>query len=131
MRPPILRLSMDIGNLQDDLQQPWKLKWGYTQISGHAQVSRSRNVATVYTQAFEYAQAFGSPTRATYRCLDPQPGLHTHVWSPKRATVQVAISLCLEAQSELATCRMAFRDHGNLNGATHRCLEIPPLEIAG
>ena len=62
-----------------------------------------------YTQVLEYARAFGSPTGATYRrldpqtastyrcfgfpaatthgCLDPQPGLHTGVWSPKQAIV--------------------------------------------
>ena len=66
-----------------------------------------------------YAQAFGSPTRATYRCLtmprclDPQPGLRTGVWIPNRGYTQVfgvptaATHGCLESPT----------------GATHRCLE--------
>ena len=29
-----------------------------------------------------YIQAFGSPTAATYRCLDSQPRRHTSVWIP-------------------------------------------------
>ena len=34
-----------------------------------------------YIQVFEYAQAFGSPIRATYRRLDPKLRLRTGVWS--------------------------------------------------
>ena len=52
-----------IGDLQDGLEGPLELKWGYTQVFG-------------------YAQAFGPPTGATHRCLgmfrrlDTQLGLH-------------------------------------------------------
>ena len=42
-----------------------------------------------YIQVFEYAQAFGSPTGATYRRLDPKPRLHTGVWSPNRGYTRV------------------------------------------
>ena len=51
-------------NLQDGLQVPWKLKWGYTHLFGHA-------------------QALESPTEATHRCfsvpkrLDTKLELHT------------------------------------------------------
>ena len=55
-----------------------------------------------YTQVFEYAKAFGSPSGATYRRLDPQPRLHTGVWSPNRGYTQV---------------------FGSPTGATHGCLE--------
>ena len=45
-------------------------------------------------QVFEYVQAFGSPTGATHRCLESQPGLHTGVgvcpgvWIPNRGYIQ-------------------------------------------
>ena len=62
-------------------------------------------------RCFGYAQASGSPTGATYRCLsmprrlDPQPGLHTGAWSPNLGYTGV---------------------FGSLAGATHGCLESKP-----
>ena len=68
---------------------PWKLKRGYPQVFGYVQAF---GYPTGATQAFEYAQAFGSyvqafgfPTGVTHERLDPQRGLHTGVWSLKWA----------------------------------------------
>ena len=80
------------GNLRKSLEGPWRLKRGYTQVCG-------------------YTQAFGFPAGATHgclsmpRCLDPQLGLHTGVWSPNRGYTQV---------------------FGSPAGATHGCLESKP-----
>ncbi len=42
-----------------------------------------------YTQVFEYAQALGSPTKATCMRLDLRSGLHTGVWIPNRGYPQL------------------------------------------
>ena len=57
----------------------WIPNWGYVQAFGIPNRG--------------YIQVFGFPTAATHGCLDPQPRLHTGVWSPKRAIVQVASML--------------------------------------
>ena len=78
----------DFDNFWTDFGQCWPnvLNWGYTQV-------------------FEYARVFGSPTATTYRRLDPQPRLHTGVWIPSRSYTQV---------------------FGVSTAATHRCLESQP-----
>ena len=86
------------GNLQDRLWGQWQLKRSYRQVFG-------------------YAQAFGSPTRATYRCssvpgrLDPQTGLRAGVWILNRGFTRVfgvptaATHGCLESQTvDPASC---------------------------
>ena len=85
-------------NLQDGLWGPWKPKRGYTQVFWVCPGVWIPNWG--YTQVFEYAQAFGSPTGATYRRLDPQLWLHTGVWIPNRGYTQV---------------------FGSPTAATHRC----------
>ena len=74
------------GNLQDGLWGPRKLKQGYTGVWVCPGV-QIHNLG--YTQVFEYARAFGSPNGATYRRLDPQPGLHMGVWNPNRGYTRV------------------------------------------
>ena len=56
-----------------------------------------------YTQVFENARAFGSPTGAMYRRLVPQPRLHTDVWIPNRGYIQVLNCLDLDPQLGLHT----------------------------
>ena len=67
-----------------------------------------------YIRVFENAQAFGSPTGATRRCLESQPGLHMGVWIPSRGYTQVfgvqagATHGCLESQKgDCASCHFA------------------------
>ena len=70
------------SNLQDGLWGPWKQNRGYTQVFWVCPGVWIPNQG--YIQVFECALAFGSPTGATYRRLDPKPRLHTGVWSPNR-----------------------------------------------
>ena len=54
----------------------WIPTWGYIQAFGIPKRG--------------YTQVLGFPPGATHRCSYLQPGLHTGVWSHKRAIVQVA-----------------------------------------
>ena len=77
-----------------------------------------------YTQVLEFAQAFKSPSRAMYRRLDPQPRLHTGVWSPSRGYTWVfgvataATHGCLESQTgDCASCQGVLSLKSWLSGA--------------
>ena len=69
----------------------WILNWGYTQVFEYARAFGSPNGATYRRLGPNrgYIQVFGFPTAATHGCLDPQPGLHTGVWTPNRGYTRV------------------------------------------